>query len=192
MRFRWSAPVALLALSALLAVAFTAAAGAGNAPAQEVARQDAGLGTAHNLAGPLTKEFEARREAALEMKLRGEAKGKVARLGKNKYVELVPREDRPGLRDHRGVRQRTALVVLRCGRQSGTAAAVCVPERRLAADGTTGRCTTRSDPPDRAIDNSTLWQSDYNPAHYKNMYFNRMAEYFEQQSSNRYSVGRAT
>ena len=95
MRFRWSAPAALLALSALLAVAFTAAAGAGTAPAQEVARQDAGLGTAHNLAGPLTKEFEARREAALEMKLRGEAKGKVARLGKNKYVELVREKTDP-------------------------------------------------------------------------------------------------
>ena len=28
-------------------------------------------------------------EAGLELKLRGEARGKVARLGKNKYVELV-------------------------------------------------------------------------------------------------------
>ena len=31
----------------------------------------------------------------LERKLRGEARGKVARLVKKKYVELEPREDRP-------------------------------------------------------------------------------------------------
>ena len=51
-----------------------------------------------------------------------------------------------------------------------------------------GPLHNKIDQPNRAIDNSTLWQSDYNVAHYKNMYFNRMAEYFERQSSNRYSV----
>ncbi len=42
--------------------------------------------------------------------------------------------------------------------------------------------------PDRAVDNSTLWQKDYNRAHYQDMYFNRMAEYYERQSSGRYTV----
>ena len=37
--------------------------------------------------------------------------------------------------------------------------------------------------PNRAVDNSTLWQADYNQAHYEDMYFNRMAEYYETQSS---------
>ena len=37
-------------------------------------------------------------------------------------------------------------------------------------------------PPNRAVDNSTLWQADYNQAHYQDMYFNRMAEYYETQS----------
>ena len=45
--------------------------------------------------------------------------------------------------------------------------------------------------PNRAVDNSTLWQPDYSQAHYENMYFNRMAAYYQRQSSNRYSV-RAT
>ena len=188
MRFRWSAPAALFALSALLAVAFTAAAGAGTAPAQEVARQDAGLGTAHDLAGPLTKEFEARREAALEMKLRGEARGKVARLGKNKYVELVREKTDP-----------VFVIIAEFGntRHASFCDAVDTnpaPPNPCAfpSDGSPqrydGPLHNAIDPPNRAIDNSTLWQSDYNPAHYKNMYFNRMAEYFEQQSSNRYSV----
>jgi len=42
--------------------------------------------------------------------------------------------------------------------------------------------------PDRKVDNSTLWQADYNRAHYENMYFTRMAAYYERQSSGRYSV----
>jgi immune inhibitor A len=42
--------------------------------------------------------------------------------------------------------------------------------------------------PDRSVDNSTLWQADYNRAHYEDMYFNRMREYYETQSSGRYTV----
>jgi immune inhibitor A len=42
--------------------------------------------------------------------------------------------------------------------------------------------------PDRSTDNSTLWQEDYSRAHYEDMYFNRMAEYYERQSSGRYTV----
>ena len=40
----------------------------------------------------------------------------------------------------------------------------------------------------RLKDNSTLWQDDYDREHYEDMYFNRMAEYYETQSSGRYSV----
>ena len=42
--------------------------------------------------------------------------------------------------------------------------------------------------PNRTIDNSTLWQADYDREHYEDMYFNRMAAYYERQSSGRYSV----
>lgn len=41
--------------------------------------------------------------------------------------------------------------------------------------------------PDRSVDNSTLWKQKYTKKHYKNMYFNRMAKYYEEQSSGRYS-----
>jgi immune inhibitor A len=187
MRFRWSAPVALLALLTLFAVAFSAAAGAGTAPAQAVARQDVGLSKAHNLPGPLTKEFEARREAGLELKLQGKARGKVAKLGKNKYVELVREKTDP-----------VFVVIAEFGdaRHSSFCDAVALPAPpqpcAFPSDGTPqrydGPAHNAIDPPNRAIDNSTLWQADYNPAHYQNMYFNRMAEYFAHQSSNRYSV----
>jgi immune inhibitor A len=186
MRFRWSAPVALLALVALVAVAFSA--GAGAAPATEMARQDIGMGTAHNLPGPMTKEMEARHEAAIEMKLRGEAPGKVVRLDKNKYVELV-----------RDTTDPVFVVIAEFGnaRHSSFCDAVdtdpappnpCAFPSDGSAQTYDGPEHNKIPPPNRTIENSTLWQADYNVAHYQNMYFNRMARYFERQSSNRYSV----
>jgi immune inhibitor A len=187
MRSRLSAPAALLALLALLAVAFSASAGAGTAPARDTAREDVGLGLSHDLAGPMTKEFEARREAGLEAKLRGHARGKVARLGRNKYVELVREETDP-----------VFVVIAEFGNTRHPSfcdnVANPAPPQPCAfpSDGTPqrydGPLHNEIDRPDRRIDNSTLWQSDYNPAHYQDMYFDRMTEYFERQSSNRYSI----
>lgn len=42
--------------------------------------------------------------------------------------------------------------------------------------------------PDRATDNTTIWQPDFNRAYYQDMYFNRMAKYYQTQSSGRYSI----
>ncbi|ADB33728.1 M6 family metalloprotease domain protein [Kribbella flavida DSM 17836] len=45
--------------------------------------------------------------------------------------------------------------------------------------------------PDRSVDNSTVWQADYNRQHYQDMYFgtgNSVKKYYEKQSSGRYSV----
>ncbi|GAA1562597.1 immune inhibitor A domain-containing protein [Kribbella lupini] len=45
--------------------------------------------------------------------------------------------------------------------------------------------------PDRAVDNSTVWQPDYNRQHFQDMYFgtgNSVKKYYEKQSSGRYSV----
>jgi immune inhibitor A len=187
MKSRWFVPSALLVLLALLTVAFSAAAGAGTAPAHD-ARQDAGQMRDDSLAGPLTKEFEARREAGLELKLRGEAPGKVAKLGKNKYVELVREKTDP-----------IFVIIAEFGnaRHSSFCDAVDTdpaPPNPCAfpSDGSPltyeGPEHNKIPQPDRSVDNSTLWQADYNAAHYDNMYFNRMAAYFERQSSNRYSV----
>ncbi len=44
--------------------------------------------------------------------------------------------------------------------------------------------------PDRSMDNSTIWQADYNRAHYENMYFTRMVDYYKNQSSGRYRLQR--
>ncbi|WP_112245360.1 immune inhibitor A domain-containing protein [Kribbella monticola] len=45
--------------------------------------------------------------------------------------------------------------------------------------------------PDRTKDNSTVWQADYSPAHYRDLYFGKgdsVKTYYEKQSSGRYSV----
>jgi immune inhibitor A len=45
--------------------------------------------------------------------------------------------------------------------------------------------------PDRALDNSTVWQSDYNRQHFQDLYFGNgesLKKYYEAQSSGRYSV----
>jgi immune inhibitor A len=48
--------------------------------------------------------------------------------------------------------------------------------------------------PDRTQDNSTVWQADYSPAHYQQLYFGKgkgvesLKTYYEKQSSGRYSV----
>lgn len=45
--------------------------------------------------------------------------------------------------------------------------------------------------PDRSVDNSTVWQADYNHQHFHDMYFgsgNSVKKYYEKQSSGRYSV----
>ena len=42
--------------------------------------------------------------------------------------------------------------------------------------------------PDRTTDNTAIWRSDFDKPHFEDMYFNRMAEYYETQSSGRYTV----
>lgn len=45
--------------------------------------------------------------------------------------------------------------------------------------------------PDRSTDNSTIWQADYSPEHYRQLYFGKgdsVKTYYEKQSSGRYSV----
>ena len=42
--------------------------------------------------------------------------------------------------------------------------------------------------PDRTVDNSTIWTDNFDRAHYEDMYFNRMKEYYRVQSSGRYTI----
>ncbi len=135
---------------------------------------------AHNLDGPLSKEQRERRALALEMQLQGKiaAGQEVAKVAQGKWVELV-REDT----------DRVFVVIA----EFGNTRHVAFPDTvngQPASDALTfdGPAHNSIPEPDRNVDNTTTWKKDYNKAHYQNMYFKRMAEYYQSQSSGRYSV----
>ena len=121
--------------------------------------------TADNLPHPLAEQQDALHQRGLEAKLDGEVFGNVAKVG-NHYVELA-----------RESTDRVFVVVADFGTQI-----------HPTYGGTPGPGKNEIAQPDRAVDNNTIWQADYNKAHYEHMYFTRMREYFETQSSGRYSI----
>jgi immune inhibitor A len=145
-------------------------------------KADERKGGDHNLSHPLREKQDKLREKALERRLRGDdrARGKVAKVGKN-YVELA-REDS----------DRIFVVIADFGNarhpsfcDAGEACAFPPDGSAATYDGPARNSIPQ---PNRRIDNTTLWQADYNRAHYQDMYFNRMASYYQAQSSGRYSV----
>ena len=142
--------------------------------------QASNKGTKHDFRSPMQKKYDAALKIALADKLKGKAKGKVHQVN-GQFVQLEREGTDP-----------VFVIIAEFG--NARHSSFCDPGVACAfpPDGSAlrynGPLHNEIDEPNRAIDNSTLWQDDYNKAHYENMYFNRMADYFEQQSSNRYSV----
>lgn len=121
---------------------------------------------------PLAEKQAALREEALEQTIKAQARGdarslagsKVAELAPDQYVELA-REDTD--------RIFTLLVEF---------------------DGNKGPLHNEIPRPDRSQDNTTIWKSDFDREHYENLFFNTqedaisMANYYDEQSSGRYTV----
>jgi immune inhibitor A len=112
-----------------------------------------------------------------------DARGKLksARIGKNQYVELA-----------REKTDKIFVILAEFGNQRHPD----FPDKDTDPD--TPGPTTYDGPvhnaipaPDRTTDNSTVWQADYSPAHYRDLYFGKkesVKTYYEKQSSGRYSV----
>ena len=115
----------------------------------------------------------------LQQRLEGDkaTQGKVAKLAKGQYVELQREGTDPMF-----------VVLVEFGDNQYPDPRFQGPPPDGSATDVTGPLHNQIPEPDRAVDNRTLWQSDYNLAHYQDMYFNRMATYYETQSSGRYSV----
>ncbi|MFJ9377834.1 immune inhibitor A domain-containing protein [Streptomyces sp. NPDC101455] len=136
----------------------------------------------HDLDGPLSKTQDAQHQEALNQVISGKASvkdrngSKVVQLkskgGKSKYVELG-----------REKTDKIFTILVEFGDQ--------VDSRY---GGTVGPLHNQIAAPDRAKDNSTAWQADYNQAHFKDLYFGTgkktesLKKYYEKQSSGRYSV----
>jgi immune inhibitor A len=141
-----------------------------------------------NLPGANAQKQNELREKALIAKLRGKAKGKKHEVSAGQYVQL----SREGTD-----RIFVLLVEYGNGRHASFCDAVDTDEDptnnpcAFPSDGTPltyeGPENNKIPAPDRSVDNSTLWQADYNKEHYEDMYFNRMKAYYKRQSSGRYS-----
>jgi immune inhibitor A len=142
-------------------------------------------GRSDDLKHPLGERQSALRKRGLEMKMRGQARrdAKIVEVARGQYVEL-----------ERETVDRVFVVIA----EFGNTRHVSFPDRvggvpqsnALTFDGPLHNAIPE---PDRQFDNSTLWKPDYDTAHYEDMYFNRMAAYYQSQSSGRYSVeGRVT
>ncbi|GHC65277.1 immune inhibitor A domain-containing protein [Streptomyces cinnamoneus] len=172
--------------------------GSPTADPTNVQRQDPAQvkrGAEHDLKGPFSKKQEAQRKAALEQVISGDAKAeqrgasKVVQLGKGKYVEMAREKtdkiftilvdfgdkvDDTTMYDPDGP-DGPKPPVKKYGGKAG-------PAHNLIAQ------------PDRAKDNSTAWQKDYNRQYFQDLYFSHdenkesLAKYYEKQSSGRYSV----
>jgi immune inhibitor A len=131
-----------------------------------------------NLKTPFHIKQDAMKQKAIEDKIAGKAKGKVHEVAKGQFVQL----EREGT-------DRIFVVIAEFGNFRHPTYPDTVNGQpasdALVFDGPLHNAIPE---PDRTVDNSTLWQEDYSQAHYEDMYFNRMAEFYEQQSSNRYSV----
>ncbi|MFE9440928.1 immune inhibitor A domain-containing protein [Streptomyces sp. NPDC006602] len=136
----------------------------------------------HDLDGPLSKTQEAQRKEALDQVISGAATvkdrdgSKVVKLegskDKGKYVELG-----------REKTDKIFTILVEFGDKIDS-----------RYGGTVGPLHNEIAQPDRAVDNSTAWQADYNQAHFQDLYFGTgkntesLKKYYEKQSSGRYSV----
>ncbi|MFI9645888.1 immune inhibitor A domain-containing protein [Streptomyces sp. NPDC052040] len=174
-----AAVVALAAATATLSASAAVAQDGGKASAAPVVRHDPQqtAGREHNLDGPLTRTREAQREEALDRVISGKAAvtdrgaSKVVKLGSGKYVELA--------------RERTDkifTILVEFGTKTSQYGGTAGPQHNQIAA------------PDRAKDNSTAWQPDYNRQHFQDLYFskdpkkNSLKQFYEKASSGRYSV----
>ncbi|WP_333737294.1 immune inhibitor A domain-containing protein [Streptomyces sp. IBSBF 2806] len=177
--------VALAAASATyttFAVAQAAENGAAKAPAVDRRDPQPAKAKEHDFDGPMSKTQDAQREEALKQVISGKASVKdrngskvvqlKSRKGDSKYVELG-----------REKTDKIFTILVEFGDQ--------VDSRY---GGTAGPLHNRIAAPDRAKDNSTAWQADYNQKHFQDLYFGAgkntesLKKYYEKQSSGRYSV----
>ena len=175
--------VALAAATATFSTFAVAQAGTAtpqSATANRTDPQPAKTTQEHDFDGPLSKTQEAQREEALKQVISGNAK--VTERGGSQVVELKSRKgDSKYVELGRERTDKIFTILVEFGDQIDS-----------RYGGTAGPAHNEIAQPDRAQDNSTAWQADYNKAHFEDLYFGdgtaSMKTYYEKQSSGRYSV----
>ncbi|MEU5215745.1 immune inhibitor A domain-containing protein [Streptomyces sp. NPDC020807] len=198
--FRASAVVVALAATAATASAFTTATAVDHGNVEPAGIQTVDKTTVdHDLEGPFTGQEEQQRKAALQQVLSGESKvenrngSKVVKLDNKKYVELG-----------REKTDKIFTILVEFGDQVDTTTLVDrddddTTDLKPKYGGEPGPLHNAIAKPDRANDNSTAWQADYNQQHFQDLYFGTgkdaqgkpkesLKTYYEKTSSGRYSV----
>jgi immune inhibitor A len=168
MKAKW---FSTLLVVVLLAVAIVPLAGA--APATASLPPDESVGTnSDNGHHPLGDNQAMLMAKGLDAKLHGKANGKVVEVAKGQYVELA--------------RQGEDKIWSVLGEFGN---AIVQPQ-----GGTPGPLHNQIPAPDRNVDNTNIWTSDFTKAYYENMLFSQapgavsMRNFYIEQSSNRYTV----
>ncbi|HEY0461875.1 MAG TPA: immune inhibitor A domain-containing protein [Pyrinomonadaceae bacterium] len=122
-----------------------------------------------NFKSPKAAERDKRRQEALKQKIAGKKiNGKVQQVAKGQYVEMsLERNDR------------VFVILAEYGNQTATTAGIPTYN---------GPIHNEMPEPNRALDNNTIWQADYDRAHFEDIYFNQMVNYYQTQSSGRYTI----
>ncbi|WP_275559514.1 immune inhibitor A domain-containing protein [Streptomyces sp. 5-6(2022)] len=184
-------------VAALGAAALSTGMAQADAPSTRVERHDpapAKTDVQHDLEGPYSKQQEAQRQEALRQVISGDTKAttrgasKVVKLGKGKYVELA-----------REKTDKIFTILVEFGDKVDDTTMYDPdgdgpkpPVKKYGGDPGPAHNTIAQ--PDRADDNSTAWQKDYNREHFQDLYFSKdkkkqsLKKYYEKQSSGRYSV----
>ncbi|MFI7398961.1 immune inhibitor A domain-containing protein [Streptomyces sp. NPDC049541] len=133
-----------------------------------------------DLDGPLSRTRDAQRQEALSQVISGQAQ--VKDRGGSQVVQLKGRKgDRKYVELGREKTDKIFTILVEFGDRIDS-----------TYGGTAGPAHNRIAQPDRAKDNSTAWQADYDRQHFQDLYFgtgtDSMKSFYEKQSSGRYSV----
>ncbi|NUR00687.1 MAG: M6 family metalloprotease domain-containing protein [Streptomyces sp.] len=133
-----------------------------------------------DLDGPLSKTRDAQRQEALNQVISGRAQ--VKDRGGSQVVQLKGKKgDRKYVELGREKTDKIFTILVEFGDKIDS-----------TFGGTAGPAHNEIAQPDRAKDNSTAWQADYNRQHFQDLYFgtgtDSMKSFYEKQSSGRYSV----
>ncbi|MDF2966862.1 MAG: peptidase immune inhibitor [Nocardioidaceae bacterium] len=126
------------------------------------------------LTRPWQAKYEARRQAALEQRLRSGGHEPVQRLARGKYAKVT-----------QAGRDKVFVVLAEFG---NTRHPDYPDDPDTGATTFQGPRHNRIPRPDRSVDNTTIWQRNYSRSHYEHMYFSRMKGFFKDQSSGRYTI----
>lgn len=188
MRGKTIAALAAAALVGALAQPLTATEAGAQPPSHtDDTRQSASTTkvTTDNLVPRWRQKYDVLRQSALQQQLRGDVPvGKrVVKLGKGRFAKVAQTGT-----------DRIFVVLAEFGEQRHSAFCDSTDPEECAfpSDGSPtrydGPLHNEIPKPNRKYDNTTLWRKNYNRSFYEDMYFNRMAKFFEDQSMGAYSV----